>query len=74
VRIYFDNGSGSTATHLLSVNGGSPVTVTYPSGSAWGNFSSSQWVDVTVTLNNGANTLQFTKGTNWTEIDRIVIL
>ncbi|HEX6682722.1 MAG TPA: family 43 glycosylhydrolase [Candidatus Limnocylindrales bacterium] len=57
------------AQHALSVNGGSPVTVTYP-GVAWETY---RQVAVGVTLNAGWNTLRLTHLSRWAEVDFIEV-
>ncbi|WP_163505907.1 GDSL-type esterase/lipase family protein [Fodinicola acaciae] len=68
-RAYIRGGNGMTTpcSHFLSVNGGPASTVTYP------NYGWEQWgvVGVTVNLNAGPNTLRFTKGDCYTEIDAL---
>jgi GH43 family beta-xylosidase len=67
VTVRYDNGSGASATHLVSVNGGAALTLTYPN-TGWGTFST---VSFQANLNAGTNTLRFSKGLNFTEIDYI---
>jgi hypothetical protein len=69
MTIRYANGTGTNATHNLSVNGGSSQTVTYPATSGWGQFGDKV---VTVNLNAGANTIRLTKGaTGYAELDYI---
>jgi lysophospholipase L1-like esterase len=67
IRIRAGNGMGTNCSHRLSVNGGAVSTVTYPS-LGW-----EQWimVGVDVSLNAGPNTLRFTKGDCYAELDSI---
>lgn len=67
IRIRAGNGMGTVCSHRLSVNGGPAGTVSYPS-LGW-----EQWimVGVDVALNAGPNTLRFTKGDCYTELDSI---
>ncbi len=67
VRVRFANGSAGTSTHTLSVNGGASTAVSYA------NLGWDKWTTTTVTvsLNAGANTLRFTKGANFAELDSI---
>ncbi len=60
-----------TATHNVSINGGAPFTVSYqqtPGG--YGHF---QTETVFMPLNAGANTIQFSKGDQYAELDKITI-
>lgn len=65
VTVRYSNGSGASATHLVSVNGGAAITLTYPN-TGWGGFGT---VSFQANLNAGSNTLRFTKGLHFTEID-----
>lgn len=67
LSVRFANGSGANATHNVSVNGGAGTTITYPNTN-WDN-----WTTVTkqVSLNAGNNTIRFTHGTNYAELDYI---
>lgn len=73
VNVYYANATGAPSTHNLTVNGAtaSPVTVNYPATSAWGTFAKTQYVTVQVPMKAGANTLEFTKGTGYAELDKI---
>jgi hypothetical protein len=68
-RIYVraDNGMNMQCTHQLSVDGAAPVSVAYPS------FGWEYWsiTGVNVNLTAGPNTLKFTKGDCYAEIDDI---
>jgi hypothetical protein len=70
LRIIYANGSGSVSSHNLSVNGGSPVSVQYPTTAGWGQFGK---VSFDVSLNAGDNSLTFTKGTLWAELDALSV-
>ena len=83
VLVAYDNnsnvdqgGAAATATQTLVVNGntGAPITVFYPYTGAWGAFDPTFVTGVYVTLNAGANTLQFTHGTNRAEMDNIQVV
>lgn len=73
VTVHYANGTTGTSTHNLVVNGATadPVTVSYAPTGSWGKFSESQAVTVQVPMKAGANTLKFTKGTGYAELDRI---
>jgi hypothetical protein len=66
LNVRYDNGFGSAATHNVSVNGGAASTISYPPTVDWGRYL---WAQKTVTLNAGVNTVRFTKGTNFAELD-----
>jgi hypothetical protein len=68
MNVRYDNGFGSAATHAVSVNGGSGSSISYPATVDWGRY---QWAQKSVTLNAGNNTIRFTKGTNFAELDVI---
>ena len=65
-NVRYDNGSGATSTHLVSVNGGSATSISYPVTRDWGRFA---WVQKTVTLNAGTNTIKFAHSTGFAELD-----
>lgn len=56
VRVYYKNGDASARTGLVSVNGGSAITVTFAPTGSWTTVG---YVDVTVSLNAGGNTIKF---------------
>jgi hypothetical protein len=66
MNVRYDNGFGSTATHNVSVNGGTASSISYPATVDWNRFN---WAQKSVTLNAGNNTIRFAKGTNFAEID-----
>jgi hypothetical protein len=68
LNVRYDNGFGSAATHNVSVNGGSASSISYPPTVDWGRFA---WAQKTVTLSAGTNTIRFTKGTNFAELDQL---
>ena len=69
LRVRFANGSTGTSYHYVSVNGGASASLAYPK-TGW-----DRWTVTTlnVNLNAGANTLQFSKGTYYAELDAIEI-
>ncbi|MGC3958381.1 MAG: CBM35 domain-containing protein [Verrucomicrobiota bacterium] len=82
LRVAYGNGSGSTATHLVTVNGTNAGSVSLPPSGGWlggGWLSGSNPSLVTrtstlpVTLTSGFNTVRLTKGNNWAELDYIFI-
>jgi arabinan endo-1,5-alpha-L-arabinosidase len=74
LRILYANGGGSPSTHLLTVNGNPPLTVTYPATAAFGTFSQSQTVTENVPLTEGYNMISFQQGTGQAELDRVDVL
>jgi beta-xylosidase len=69
-RLYtrFCNGSvGGAATHQLVINGAAAGTVSYPV-TGWDNWQVSER---SITLDEGWNTITYTKGTNFAELDAI---
>lgn len=68
VNVRYDNGTGATSSHLVSVNGGAAFTLSYPATRDWGRF---QWVQFTASLGAGANTIQFSYNGTYAELDMI---
>jgi hypothetical protein len=68
LNVRYDNGFGSAATHNVSVNGGSASSISYPATVDWGRFG---WAQKSVSLNAGTNTIRFTKGMNFAELDQL---
>ena len=68
MNVRYDNGTGAASTHNISVNGGSLSSVAYAPTPNWGRFG---WAQKTVTLAAGTNTIAFTKGTGFAELDQI---
>lgn len=68
MNVRYDNGTGATSTHNVSVNGGTTSAISYPKTANWGRFG---WSQKTVALTAGTNTLTFTKGTGFAELDQI---
>jgi hypothetical protein len=66
MNVRYDNGFGTTATHNVSVNGGSASSISYPATVDWGRYA---WAQKTVALNAGTNTIRFAKGTDFAELD-----
>lgn len=74
MTIRYANGTGAPSTHYLSINGGANTTLTYPNTGGWSSGDYFGTLTVTVSLNAGANTIKFSKGTTgYAEIDRIDI-
>lgn len=68
VNVRYANGTGATSSHFVSVNGGPAFEVHYPATVDWGRYL---WASFTVWLNAGDNTIEFTKGTGFAELDAI---
>ncbi|MFD2611036.1 family 43 glycosylhydrolase [Paenibacillus gansuensis] len=69
MTVRYDNGSNGWSSHQLSINGGAGTTLDYPD-TKWGNWSNAH---VAIQLNAGNNTIRFTKGSNYAQIDCIDI-
>ncbi|WP_257450370.1 family 43 glycosylhydrolase [Archangium lipolyticum] len=67
LTVRFANGMGTTSTHNVSVNGGASTAISYPH-TGWDNWTSAT---VFVTLRAGDNTVRFSKGTNYAELDYV---
>jgi len=67
LRARFANGSTGTSYHYVSVNGGAGASLAYAT-TGWDKWTVAT---LTVNLNAGANTIRFTKGTNFAELDAI---
>lgn len=68
MNVRYDNGTGAASTHNVSVNGGATRAISYPKTADWGRFG---WAQKTVALQAGTNTITFTKGTGFAELDQI---
>lgn len=68
LAILYGNQSGAPATQKLSVDGGTPVTVTYPSTENW-TYRAKK--DVTVELSAGTHVLSLAKGAAEVTLDRV---
>jgi hypothetical protein len=68
VNVRYDNGSGATSSHLVSVNGGTAFTLSYPKTYDWNRFG---WAQFTTTLNAGTNTIKFSYNGTYAELDFI---
>lgn len=70
LNVRYDNGTGASSTHNVSVNGGSASSISYPATVDWGRYL---WAQKSVTLNAGTNTIRFTKGTSFAELDALQV-
>ncbi|GKQ37851.1 CBM35 domain-containing protein [Streptomyces sp. A012304] len=68
LAVLYGNQSGAPATQKLSVDGGAPVTVTYPSTENW-TYRAKK--DLTVPLAAGSHVLTFAKGDREVTLDRV---
>jgi hypothetical protein len=68
VNVRYDNGTGATSSHLVSVNAGTAFSLSYPKTYDWGRFG---WAQFTTTLNAGANTIKFAYNGTYAELDSI---
>ncbi len=75
MEIGYANGGTANSTHSLSINGGTATAVTYAPTGGWTNACPNmgyrKTITRTVNLNAGSNTVRFTKGTNYAELDYI---
>ncbi|WP_068620316.1 carbohydrate-binding protein [Paenibacillus tuaregi] len=72
VAIRYANGTGAVSTHQVTVNGGSPVTVSYPNTGGWFKGGSASTITMNLSLTAGTNTLRFSKGSaGYAELDYI---
>lgn len=68
MNVRYDNGTGASSTHNVSVNGGSSTSLSYPATVNWGRYG---WVQKSVTLTAGSNTIAFGHATSYAELDAI---
>jgi hypothetical protein len=68
MRVLHSTGAGSS-THNVSVNGGPSKSLKY-ANNGWNNWTA---VTMSVNLSAGGNTIRFTKGTKYTELDYIEV-
>lgn len=66
IRVRYDNGTGATSTQPVSINGATPITVSYPATRDWGSYD---YVEFTGHLNAGTNSISFGHGTGFAELD-----
>jgi len=78
LEIGYANGTTGTSTHSIQVNGIGSGTAVYPVTGGWMNtvpyVNFHQTVSVTVTLEAGTNTIRFTKGSGYAELDYIEVV
>ncbi len=67
VHVRYSNGTGSTSTHLLTVNGGPAQPVELPSN-GWDNWL---FASADVQLHQGTNSIRLAKGDGYAELDLI---
>lgn len=70
LNVRYANGHTAAATHNVSVNGGAASAISYPRTVDWGRYA---WAQKSVTLSAGVNTVRFTKGTNFAELDQLQV-
>ncbi len=74
MTVHYANGGTAASTHNVSVNGGTASSISYGTTGGWFNApNNGAMVTKSVNLNAGSNTIKFTKGTNYAEIDYIEI-
>lgn len=70
ILIRYSNGETSEASHTVTVNGSQIGTVNYPCTANWDRY---QWSRFTCYLNEGINSIKFTKNVGFAELDCIQI-
>lgn len=70
ILIRYSNGESSEASHMVTVNGRQIGTVNYPVTANWDRY---QWSKFTCYLNEGINSIKFTKNVGFAELDCIQI-
>ncbi|WP_084717678.1 RICIN domain-containing protein [Streptacidiphilus carbonis] len=68
VNVRYDNGTGATSSHSVSVNGGTAFTLSYPKTVDWNRYG---WAQFTTTLAAGNNTVSFGYNGTYAELDAI---
>lgn len=71
INIRYSNGENTTSSHNVKVNGGSNSTVYYPKTADWDRY---QWATINVQLNQGTNTVEFTRNSGYAELDCIQVV
>lgn len=66
--VRYTNGTGTSSSHTLTVNGGSSSTVTYPPTVDWARYL---WAQASVSLTAGSNTLRFAHNDSYAELDLV---
>lgn len=70
INVRYTNGMGSNSTHSVSVNEGTAFDLTYMPTVNWDRYL---WADFSAQLTAGYNTIDFSKGNSYAEIDCIEI-
>ncbi len=70
IHVRYSNGEGSDASHNVTVNGAMIGTVNYPATVNWDRY---QWSSFTCYLNQGINTIKFSKNVGFAEMDCIQV-
>jgi hypothetical protein len=68
IRVGYSNGSGTTSSHSVSVNGGTASILSYPVTADWGTDGQ---VTFTAALTAGTNSIKFTHNVGFAELDCI---
>jgi Carbohydrate binding module (family 35) len=72
--VHYANNTGATSSYNLSINGNAASAISLPANGAWGLFDRKAPLRLDVGLQAGTNTLKFSKGTGFAELDRIVVI
>ena len=70
VYVRYNNGSGTTAKHSVTVNGTSTGEVAYSATPDWHQY---YWTSFTCTLNKGVNSIKLSFNTGYAEVDCIAL-
>lgn len=70
VYVRYNNGSGASSSHSVSVNGTAAGSVNYPVTTDWNRY---QWTSFNCTLNAGINAIKLSYNGTYAEIDCILI-
>ena len=70
VYVRYNNGTGSTSSHLVSVNGGGTFSVSYPATADWNRY---QFASFSASLNAGSNTIALSYNGTYAEVDCIEV-
>jgi GH43 family beta-xylosidase len=72
--VHYANDTGATSSYNLSINGNAATALSLLANGAWGLFDRKAPIRLEVSLQAGTNTLKFSKGTGFAELDRIVVI
>ena len=70
VNVRYSNGTGTNASHNVTVNNERTFSLSYEPTVKWGRY---QWSSFTCQLNEGVNSIKFQTGTGYAELDCIQV-